>query len=62
MGQFSLVEVKWNVEIILQENQGRNTLLPLYFCDSHPKSFIDVNPGSNLMGPNQGSTAETTEQ
>lgn len=51
MGQFSLAEVKWNVEIILQENQGRNTLLPLYFCDSHPKSFIDVKSWEQFDGP-----------
>lgn len=61
MGQFFLVEVKWNVEIILQENQGRNIFLFFYFCDSYLKSFIDVNFGSNLMGFNQGSIVEIIE-
>lgn len=62
IGQFSLAEVKWNVEIILQKFQERNTPLPINFYDSHPKSFIDLNPRSNLMVPNWRNTTERMKQ
>lgn len=58
---FFLAEVKWNIEIVLQNIQKINILLPLYLWDSHPKSFIDLKPRSNLMVLNQ-STTKTTEQ
>lgn len=39
IGQFSLTEVKWNIEIVLQKNQERYILLPFNFGDSHTSFY-----------------------